>query len=57
MATSMSTPELPAPRRERLASVAAQAAALDELIALATRSIRVFDADLSQMGWNSDERA
>jgi hypothetical protein len=59
MATSISTPDptAPAPRHETLTSTAAQVAALDQLIALATRSIRVFDVDLSETGWNRAERA
>ena len=47
----------PAPRRETLASVAAQIAAIDTLLSLAQRSIRVFDVDLSGMGWNGAMRA
>ena len=57
MATSTPTDDSPAPRQETLASVAAQVAAIDELIALARRSIRVFDHDLSETGWNSPGRA
>jgi hypothetical protein len=37
--------------------VSAQIAAIDELIGLAHRSIRVFDVDLSWMGWNESTRA
>jgi hypothetical protein len=53
------TPETdtPPPRRELLDTVAAQVRALDELVGIAQRSIRVFDIDLSQMGWNSLVRA
>jgi hypothetical protein len=40
-----------------LATVSAQVAALDEIIALARHSIRVFDNDMSEMGWNSAARA
>lgn len=47
----------PTPRQERLETIAAQIAALDELVRLARRSIRVFDIDLSDMGWNSVARA
>ena len=47
---------MPSPRRETLRTVAAQIAALDELIGLAKRSIRVFDIDLSGMGWNDAAR-
>lgn len=46
----------PAPRDEVLDSVAAQIAATDELIALARRSIRVFDVDLVATGWNGRTR-
>jgi hypothetical protein len=48
---------LPAPRREALESLAAQVAAIDELVSLAKHSIRVFDIDLSEMGWTSAARA
>ena len=44
-------------RHEILDSVAAQIAAVDELIGLARHSIRVFDFDLSSMGWNDAARA
>lgn len=63
MATSTPNPDPtvpvppPVPRREALRTIAAQIAALDEMIALARVSIRVFDVDLSGMGWNSAERA
>ena len=52
-------PESPAssPRQETLVTVAAQVAAIDTLIGLAQRSIRVFDIDLSDMGWNEAARA
>ena len=40
-----------------LETVAAQVAAIDTLIGLAQQSIRVFDIDLSGMGWNNAERA
>lgn len=39
-----------------LASIAEQVAAVDELIGLARRCIRVFDRDLAQMGWSSARR-
>jgi hypothetical protein len=63
MATS--TPPTPDPllsramgaRHETLDTVAAQIAAIDELIGLAQHSIRVFDVDLSAMGWNEAGRA
>jgi len=47
----------PVPRYETLATVAAQIAAIDELIGLARLSIRVYDMDLSRMGWNDPARA
>ncbi len=63
MASSTSTdgpPGSPGPRLESrtvvLGSVAEQIAAIDELIALAQRRIRVFDQDLSQTGWNQATR-
>ena len=40
-----------------LATVAAQVAAIDTLLGLAKHSIRVFDVDLSGMGWNGAARA
>jgi len=46
----------PAPRYEALATVAGQVAAIDMLIGLAKLSIRVYDIDLSGMGWNSAAR-
>jgi hypothetical protein len=52
-------PESPpaiAPRVHTLATIAEQVAALDELIGLARRSIRVFDGDLSETGWNGVAR-
>jgi len=63
MATSTPTPADPgsspatAARHEKLDTVAAQVAAIDELIGLAQHSIRVFDVDLSGMGWNESTRA
>jgi hypothetical protein len=63
MATSTPTPppdsgsRAVAARREILDTLAAQVAAIDELIGLAHRSIRVFDVDLSGMGWNESMRA
>jgi hypothetical protein len=60
MATSTpATPDAaprPQPRQETLVTVSAQVAALDELVALAQHSIRVFDYDMSEMGWNSTAR-
>jgi len=46
----------PAPRQEAIESVAGQVAAIDELVGLARRSIRVFDVDLAEMGWNGVAR-
>jgi len=61
MVTSTPTPDdpgpAPEPRDETLESVAAQAAAIDELIELARQRIRVFDIDLAQGGWNTASRA
>jgi hypothetical protein len=60
MATSTPTPDAPQtpqPRQELLVTVSAQVAALDEIIGLARHSIRVFDHDMSEMGWNSAARA
>lgn len=62
MATSTPTPRNAesssaiAPRHQKLDTVAAQVAAIDELIGIADRSIRVFDIDLSGMGWNESAR-
>jgi len=47
----------PSPQRETLATVAEQVAAIDTLLGIAKHSIRVFDVDLSGMGWNSAARA
>ena len=44
------------PRSVALATIAEQIAAIDELIALAQRRIRVFDQNLSQTGWNHPAR-
>lgn len=46
----------PTPRREAIHTIAGQVAAIDELIDLAKLSIRVFDIDLSTMGWTSPAR-
>jgi len=43
-------------RHESLDTVAAQAAAIDTIIGLARRTIRVFDIDLSDTGWNNAAR-
>jgi hypothetical protein len=56
MATSSSADPQQQPRTIELATVAEQAAAIDQLIGLAERRIRVFDQDLSQMGWNQPTR-
>jgi hypothetical protein len=61
MATSTPTPpdRAPAaqPRQETLVTVSAQVAAIDELLGLAQHSIRVFDHDMSELGWNREVRA
>jgi hypothetical protein len=46
----------PAARYERLSSIEEQVAAIDTLIDLAQLSIRVFDVDMSRMGWNGAAR-
>ncbi len=51
-----SEPAGPPRRYERLSTVAEQVAAIDTLIDLAKVSIRVFDIDLSRMGWNDAAR-
>lgn len=50
------SPEPPAPRVVALATLAEQIAAIDELVTLARRRIRVFDQDLAQTGWNHPSR-
>jgi hypothetical protein len=50
-------PPRPEPRQQSLASVREQSDAIDELVSLARHSIRVFDRDLSEGGWNSPKRA
>jgi hypothetical protein len=57
MASSTSTESPLPPRSVELGSVAEQFAAIDELIGLAQRRIRVFDQDLSYTGWNLAARA
>lgn len=58
MASSTSHDEAtPAPRTVALTTLAEQIAAIDELIGLAQRRIRVFDYDLSETGWNDAGRA
>jgi len=60
MASSDPTPTEPAPppapREETIESIAGQVAAIDELVGLAARSVRVFDTNLAEMGWNSVAR-
>jgi hypothetical protein len=54
----ISTPDDPrAPREAMLDTVAAQASAIDEIIALAEHRLCVFDIDLSQCEWQSAKRA
>ena len=55
--TSPETPATAAPRETRLDTVAAQTAAIDELIGLAQHKLQVFDVDLAQTGWNTAARA
>jgi len=55
--TSPDTPAGPEPRATQLDTIAAQSAAIDELIGLATHKLQVFDTDLSECGWNSAKRA
>jgi hypothetical protein len=50
------TPTSTQPRTVALGSIAEQVAAIDELVGLAQHRIRVFDHDLSQMGWNQAQR-
>ncbi len=61
MATSTPAPTDPAdkpqPSERTLASIAEQIVAIDELFDLALESVRVFDRDLSDTGWNSTTRA
>ena len=59
MATSTSTePDSPPePREAVLDTVAAQTAAIDELLGLARQRVQVFDVDLAQGGWQSQARA
>ncbi len=56
-----STPTEPAlplePREVIVDTIAAQTAAIDELIALAQLRLQIFDIDLSQCGWNTVPRA
>ena len=59
MATSTpADPESPRlPRETVVDTVAAQTAAIDELIDLAQHRLQVFDVDLSQCGWQTPRRA
>lgn len=54
-----STPDDPAPepREAQLDTVAEQSAAIDELIGLARHRLQVFDIDLSEGDWQSEQRA
>jgi hypothetical protein len=58
MASSISPePAPPLPRESRLDTLAAQVAAIDELIGLAQQRLQIFDVDLSEGGWNTAARA
>jgi hypothetical protein len=58
MDTSTSAPDDAAGGREwRVATVREQAQAIDMLLALATQTVRVFDIDLAQGGWDTAQRA
>ena len=58
MAGSTSTPEPPPTPVERsVGSIAEQAQGIDEVIDRARLVVRVFDIDLSQVGWSGAERA
>jgi hypothetical protein len=57
---SSTSPEFPnphEPRETQLDTVAAQTAAIDELVGLAEHKLQVFDVDLSTCGWNTAKRA
>ena len=56
MDSSTSTEDSEPARIVEITTVREQAAAIDELIALARHNIRVFDQDLSQTGWSSAAR-
>jgi len=60
MASSNPTPTDAAaavePRLAMLTTIAAQLEALDQLVGLARRSIRVFDVDFSTMRWDDPQR-
>jgi hypothetical protein len=55
--TSPETAAGPLPREVRLDTIAAQTAAIDELIGLARHKLQVFDINLSQTGWYTKARA
>jgi hypothetical protein len=55
--TSADSPPPIEPGEAMLDTVAAQAAAIDQLIDLAQHRLQVFDVDLSQGGWQSASRA
>ncbi len=58
MAGSTSTPDPPpAPVERALASLAEQAQGIDEVVERARSVLRVFDVDLSQVGWSGAGRA
>ena len=58
MAGSTSTPESPpAPVERSVGSIAEQAQGIDEVIDRARLIVRVFDIDLSQVGWSGADRA
>ena len=63
MATSAPTPPAdpaaapPVEHQQVLDTIADQTAAIDDLIGRARHSIRVFDYDLSETGWNGKARA
>jgi len=58
MAGSTSTPDPPpAPDERTVASLAEQAQGIDEVIDRARLVVRVFDIDLSQVGWSGADRA
>ena len=55
--TSAEPPPQFTPREVVLDTIAAQTAAIDELIGMAQQRLQVFDVDLSQGGWNTIARA
>jgi hypothetical protein len=63
MDSSTSTPPdaggapVPGSGHTTLSTIAEQVAAIDRLILLARQSIKVFDQDLSQTGWNAPARS